>query len=274
MDQGGNEAGDVGTGHLSEDDDSVLSDPPEADDGVSQDMEAELGLIFRRKLPHQSKRLRSGTLRGQRVDYSFNGVGQEHREAYLEALEDFGQRRRSRPYVTEKDDDEPLPRPRRSVIEAIKFAGPAAFLQPSPAYSRAESAPDSPNSDLASRLHRNGAEIRTSDTTHAGSVPNIAAINSNTAILSPPPANSRQSTRPKKRSLIDLTQDEGADATRIKQEVFDPIYVRTEQPTTTTTPAVIDDDEEDMRDELRAIELKRKLRAIDKKKRAAGLMGS
>jgi hypothetical protein len=88
--------------------------------------------------------------------------------------------------------------------------------------------------------------------------------------LPTPPSEHQQRRRHSRRDVVDLTVEPEEKPVIIKRETVDTIPLNESSQATVTTPAVDDEDSEDLEDELRQIEIRRKLRAKKKKKRPAG----
>ena len=172
----------------------------------------------------------------------------------------------------QRDDDEDLPGPPRARSKNEK---PARL----PSSNLRQITLD--DLGVRSALHTNGnprspsvnhgtANTQRGANRNASSPFSTALTNAPTFPLPTPPSEHQQSRYKAPRVEVDLTAEPDEKPVIIKGEPVDHMPVNQRSQATVTTPAADDDDSDDLQDELRQIEIRRKLRAKKKQKRAAG----
>ena len=175
-----------------------------------------------------------------------------------------------------KDDEEELPRRRTSRLKVEKDAG----IQPSRLGPRTLGDLTGATGKAALRtrglsqlplVDRGAVKTQRDANRNASSSFNTAPRNAYTFPLPTPPSEHQQRMQTNRRDVVDLTAEPEEKPVIIKGETVDAIPFNENSQATVTTPAVDDEDSEDLEDELRQIEIRRKLRAKKKrKKRVAG----
>jgi hypothetical protein len=151
---------------------------------------------------------------------------------------------------------------------------PTGLQQMTPAISQTESVPETPgNANALFLTDQNNNVLRNSNPTASYASNTVPANAYDTPILMSP-SNPRPTRGLKSSGTVDLTQEPDDEAVKIKQEPTDADVPEPKIEANATVPFVDDDDEEDLKDELREIQIKRKLRAMEKKKMMAGKMGA
>ena len=175
-----------------------------------------------------------------------------------------------------KDDEEELPRRRRSGLKVEKDAGikPSRFGQRTlgdltgatgKAALRTRGISQSPLVD------RGAVKTQKDANRNASSAFNTAPRKACTFPLPTPPSEHQQRIQPSRRDVVDLTAEPEEKPIIIKGETVDAVPLNETSRATATTSAIDDEDSEDLEEELRQIEIRRKLRAKKKrKKRVAG----
>jgi hypothetical protein len=152
---------------------------------------------------------------------------------------------------------------------------PARLQQMTPAISQTESVPATPRNVNMSLSTGQATDIQRISNQSSSFVSNTTAANAynNPALTSP--STSQLTRGPRSRNIVDLTQEPDDEAVKVKQEATDTGVPEQKSGTYATVPVMDDDDdEEDLKDELRKMQIKRKLRAMEKKRLAAGKMGA
>ena len=173
-----------------------------------------------------------------------------------------------------KDDEEELPLRRTSGLKIEKDAG----IQPSRLGQRTLGDLTGATGKAALRtrgisqsplVDRGAVKTQKDANRNASSPLNKAPRNAYTIPLPTPPSEHQQRIQPSRRDVVDLTAEPEEKPVIINGETVDAIPLNESSQATVTTPAVDDEDSEDLEDELRQIEIRKKLRARKKKKKRA-----
>lgn len=176
----------------------------------------------------------------------------------------------------EVDDDEDLPQVRkpRTRISRRESTLPSKLRQMTQPISQSESVPAAlGNANTFSMIDK---DTNTQRNSHPGAsfVSKAAPSNTYNTTALTSPSDPRWTGGSRFDNTVDLTQEPDGVSVKVKLEAPDNDLPEQKSGTNTKAPVVDDDDEEDLEDALQEIQIKRKLRAMKKKKQAAGRMGA
>lgn len=220
-----------------------------------------------------SKRLRRRyqpiPLHVQDSSSSYSGTGSYPKNSLTMALKTTHRRKHLNCIPEDQDDEEDLTQARKSSVKAESSANPPGpgVQQVTPAYPQAESALGSPYTAPAIPQNRS---TRFENTPLNGSRPQPTASGAATT-LSSLSSLKRQRSRPiNQQVIVDLTDGPDEDSREIKQGTSGPEFPTPEAYNRPAPLGEESEDEEDLEDQLREVQLRRKLRAKRKKKLAGG----
>lgn len=170
------------------------------------------------------------------------------------------------------DDDEDLPSPNRATFKKEAFARkqPSTLRQTTLDDLRVTSALRTHRTPKSSLIDRGTMATQRDAMPNASTPPNAALPTASVFPLPTPPSENQQRMHQRQRAHIDLTAEPDEKPVIIKGEAIETFSINERGHTTVTTSAADEEDSEDLADEARLIEIRRKLRAKKKRKRAAG----
>ena len=177
-------------------------------------------------------------------------------------------------YLDEVDDDEYLPQVRGPPMKRARSGSiqRAGCQQIAPAVSQAGSGPATPKNAHMPFLTGQNTNIQRISNPSASFAPNAAPANVYNTPALRFPSGPRSTGGSKSRHTMDLTHILDERPVRLKQEIADTDVPEPKSGTYAAAPVVDNEDEEDLKDELREIQIRGKLRAMEKKKLMAGRM--